>query len=73
MKPIEMTVDNVKRDAKSGKDKSVLKGTATIEGVEVSFDLVVTCDAMDILEVLGVDEITKQVNMRIEDGFQQSL
>lgn len=73
MKPIEMEVDNIKQDAKSGKDKSVLKGTATIEGVEVQFDLTVTCDAMDILEVLGIDARHKTVNLRIEDGFQQSL
>lgn len=73
MKPIEMEVDNIKQDAKSGKDKSVLKGTATIEGVEVQFDLTVTCDAMDILEVLGIDARHKMVNLRIEDGFQQSL
>ena len=73
MKPIEMEVDNIKQDAKSGKDKSVLKGTATIEGVEVQFDLTVTCDAMDILEVLGIDARHNTVNLRIEDGFQQSL
>ena len=73
MKPIEMEVDNIKQDAKSGKDKSVLKGTAMIEGVEVQFDLTVTCDAMDILEVIGIDERHKTVNLRIEDGFQQSL
>jgi len=73
MKPIEMTVDNVKKDAKSGKDKSILKGTATVEGVDVQFDLVVTCDAIDILEVLGVDVMQKQVNIEWGPGYQQSL
>jgi len=73
MKPTEMKVDNIKRDAKSGKDKSVLKGVTTIEGVEVQFDLTATCDALDIFEVLGIDVIDKVVNMRLEDGFQQSL
>lgn len=73
MKPIEMEVDDVIQAAKSGKDKSILKGTATIEGVEVQFSLSVICDAMDILEVLGIDERHKTVNLRIENGFQQSL
>ena len=73
MKSIEMTVDDVVQAAKSGKDKSILKGTATVEGVEVQFNLVVTCDAMDILEVLGVDAIHKQINMDWKPGFQQTL
>lgn len=73
MKAIEMTVDDVVQMAKSGKDKSILKGIANVEGVEVSFALTVTCDAMDILEVLGVDAIHKQINIALEPGFQQSL
>ena len=73
MKPIEMTVDDVKQSAKSGKDQSILKGTATVEGVEVSFNMTVTCDAMDILEVLGVETIHKQVNVDLQPGYQQTL
>ncbi len=73
MKPIEMTVDDVKQSAKSGKDQSILKGTATVEGVEVSFSMNVTCDAMDILEVLGVAVIHNQVNVSIDPGYQQVL
>ena len=73
MKPIEMEVVNVKQDAKSGKDKSILKGTATVEGVEVKFDMIVTSDAMDILEVLGIAVMHEHVNIELGPGYQQTL